>query len=172
MITVPQQHILVGRLGAPYGVRGWIKVHSFTDPIDNLLRYPDWKVRHVHEWQSISLEEGKRHHQGLVVKWAGCENREQARCYTHDWVVVPRKAFAPLMEGDYYWADLIGLQVITLTGVPLGVVDALLATGANDVIRVIDKKNKRERLLPYVSSTVQAVDLDKKILFVDWDPTF
>ncbi|OGO95501.1 MAG: hypothetical protein A3F41_02215 [Coxiella sp. RIFCSPHIGHO2_12_FULL_44_14] len=173
MITPPPQHILVGRLGAPYGVRGWIKVHSFTDPIDNLLQYPTWKIHHADQWQSIPLEESKHHHQGLIVKWVGCDNREQARCYTNDWIAVARTTFAPLREGDYYWADLIGLQVITLSGVHLGVIDALLATGANDVIRIIDKKNKRERLLPYVRSTVvHSIDLDKRIMIVDWDSTF
>lgn len=115
------------------------------------------------------MEASRTHGKFLVVKLAGCDTPEAARQYTNAFIAVDRDELPALTKGEYYWADLIGLRVVTVTGDDLGRVDSLLETGANDVLIV---KNHRERWIPYVKAVIQSIDLAHKIITVDWDPEF
>jgi 16S rRNA processing protein RimM len=165
-------YIVVGKIGAPYGVRGWVKVFSYTEQIDGLMDYDPWYTRSPkdNDWRIAPVTEAKTHGKGLVAKFKGCDDRDAAALLTGQEIAITREQLPPTEEGEYYWSDLIGLEVSTVDGVSLGKVDHLLETGANDVLVV---KGERERLIPYVMGPiVKAVDLDAGTLQVDWDPEF
>ena len=160
----------MGRFGTAYGIRGWLKVISFTDPIDNLLDYKTWHIHHNQEWQTVVIEAGKRHGQFLVVKIADCEDRDQALTFTNDLIAVPRDELTPLKHGEYYWTDLVGLRVLNQKGIELGKIDHLIETGSNDVMIVKDADT--ERLVPYTNNVVKSINLDSQEMHVDWDEDF
>ena len=161
------KRIIVGRLGAPYGVRGWLKVTSFTDPLDNLLGFPSWELQHQGQWRTVQCQDSKVQGHTLMVKLSECDNPEQAREYTHDLIAVPRDALAHLENGEYYWTDLIGLRVVNLNNEPLGTIDSMIETGSNDVM--IIKNNQEELLLPYRDEVVKSIDLEQGTMVVDWN---
>ena len=161
--------IVLGKLSAPFGVRGWIKVTSFTEPAERILEYKDWRVVKDESVQTLKLLQGKPHGKFMVVQFDGINDRDKAATLTHAEIQVPRSQL-PESDDGYYWVDLIGLKVITKEGVELGVVDSMMETGANDVLVL---KGDRERLIPWIENEVIAqVDLASKTLTVDWDPEF
>lgn len=168
------QYLVVGKVGAPYGVRGWVKLYSFTEPSDNLLDYDPWytisKSRGDSDWVIAPVTEAKTHGKGFVAKFKGSEDRDAAARLSGQEIAIRRDQLPPAAKGEYYWKDLQGLAVSTVDGVSLGLVDHLLETGANDVLVV---KGDRERLIPYVvGPIVKNVDLDTGTMQVDWDPDF
>jgi len=162
--------IIMGRVAGPYGVRGWIRVVSYTEVPEMLLEYVPWYLRRGGSWQATRVAEVKRHTKGLLVRLPGCEDRDTAAGLTGSDIGVYRSQLPAPAAGEYYWDDLIGMAVRTLDGRPLGTVDHLIGTGANDVLVV---KGERERLIPFVQgSVIDAVDLDARVIRVDWDPEF
>ncbi|MCK9237592.1 MAG: ribosome maturation factor RimM [Thiopseudomonas sp.] len=167
--------VVVGKIGAVHGVRGEVKIHSFTEPVDNLLDYPQWTLRREREIKQIELASARFQGKGLVAKIKGVDDREIARTYAGFEICVPRSDFPELEEGEFYWYQLIGLQVITQDQQLLGRVDHLLETGANDVLVVkpcAGSLDGRERLLPYTDQCVIAIDLAQGIISVEWDADF
>ncbi|GAB4290429.1 MAG: ribosome maturation factor RimM [Thiohalomonadaceae bacterium] len=161
--------IVVGRIAGLFGVRGWVKVYSHTQPLDNILRYSPWLVLRDGQWLPMKPLAGRLHGKGIVAHIEGCDDRDAAAALVGCDIAIVRSQLPRAEAGEIYWADLIGLQVVTLEGVELGVVDHLLETGANDVVVV---RGERERLLPYVEQVIREVDLDSGLLRVDWDPEF
>lgn len=162
--------VVVGKIGAPYGVRGWVKVHSYTDPIDNLFGYSLLLESPKGNWQPIKVEQFKAHGDGFVAKLAMIDDRDQAALITNAQIAVMRDALPELEEDEHYWADLHGLAVYNQEDVHLGLVVDVFATGANDVIVV---QGTKEYLIPYaLGSFVLEVDLEQKIMRVDWDAEF
>ncbi len=160
----------MGRIGAPYGVRGWLHVISATEPPEALLTWSPWYLGKADQWRPIEVVEGRWHGKGLVVQLAGVDGRDAAAALKGWEIAVPRHRLPPLPEGEYYWVDLIGLQVVTEQGEPLGEIDHLLETGANDVLVV---RGERERLIPYVRDQyVREIDLAARRMVVAWDPEF
>lgn len=162
--------IVMGKIASPYGVRGWSKVVSFTDPFDNLLNYSNWEIKHQNHWQPVTVEKCKTHGKWLIVKLSGCNDREQAKHYTNDLIAINRNDLIQPKANEYYWSDLIGLTVITVEGVSLGIIDSIMETGANDVI-VVTNQDNRQILVPYIKQVVKSVDLNNKKMIVDWDPS-
>jgi 16S rRNA processing protein RimM len=178
MVSDPDGHahrdadepIIMGRIAGPYGVRGWVRVASYTEVPERLLEYAPWYLRRGEQWQPTVIAEAKRHPKGLLVRLPGCEDRETAAGLAGSDIAVHRSQLPPAAAGEYYWSDLIGLTVLTLDGRPLGTVDRLIETGANDVLVV---EGERERLIPFVQgSVIDGVDLEMRIIRVDWDPDF
>jgi 16S rRNA processing protein RimM len=162
--------VLVGEIAAPFGVKGWVKVKSFTDPPANILKYVPWTLSDGKQESVGVVLEGRPQGAMVVVRFDGIDDRDQAIGLRGMQVTVPRDVFPRAPKGQYYWADLVGLRVNTVAGVDLGLVTGLLATGANDVLEV---KGDRERLIPFVIGPyVTDVDLDAGRLTVDWDPDF
>lgn len=161
--------VVLGKFGAAYGVRGWLHLISFTDPIDTICTYKEWHVIHHNQWEILHIENSKKHGKGLIVKIKEINDRELAREYTNDEISVPRADLPNLAEGEYYWQDLIGATVITENGITLGVVKELLTTGSNDVFVVV---GERERLIPYTEGVVLKIDVTKNEIIVNWDPAF
>lgn len=163
-----EQRLTMGRFGAPYGVRGWLKVHSHTAPPENLFAYSPWWVRLAGQWVTVQVDDGKAHGKGLVAHVEGYDDPETARALVGAEIAVERGQFEPAGDGEYYWADLVGAEVVNLDGRTLGRVDHLFNNGAHDVMVVA---GERERLIPFVRGRyVTAVDVNGKRIVVDWDP--
>lgn len=167
--------ILVGRIGGPYGIKGWVKIRSYTQPAENLFSYEDYKVRRDGQWQSIVFEAGKAHGKGLVAQIVGIEDRTEAESLKGLEISVPIAELQELAADEYYWHQLEGLQVFA--GEQLfGRVDHLLETGANDVLVVRPCEgsiDQRERLIPWLrDEVVKRVDVPGSRIDVVWDAEF
>lgn len=166
----------LGSITSLYGVKGWLKVFSHTEPMENILSYSPWQLKLDGRWTPVKVEQGKRHGKGLVVKLAGCEDRDQAARYCGAAIAVERSALPDLDSEEFYWHQLEKLTVMTESGVNLGQVDYLIATGSNDVLVVkgtAESLDKRERLIPYLpDQVVKEVNLEAGTIRVDWDPEF
>jgi 16S rRNA processing protein RimM len=158
----------MGRVAAPFGVKGWIKVQVFTETVEGLLDYPTWWVGKEGSWQAFQLEEGAPHGQVVLAKLAGTEDREAVAKLKGMDIAVPRDAL-PEAKDEYYWADLVGLQVVNREGIELGRVDSLLDNGAQSVLVV---KGERERLIPFVPVHVDRVELEAGRILVDWQQDY
>jgi 16S rRNA processing protein RimM len=162
--------IIMGRIAGPYGVKGWLRVVSYTRQPDKLLEYTPWYLRRNNSWQSSGVVEAKRHGRRLLARLPGCEDRDSAAQLAGTDVGICRGQLPATAADEYYWSDLIGLPVVTLDDTVLGTVDYLIETGANDVLVV---KGERERLIPFIQGQVVAlVDLDIRVIRVDWDSDF
>ncbi len=164
-------HVVMGRIGAPYGIKGWVKLISFTDPADNLLDYRVFWIAESTGPRKIEIDEAQSQGAGLVGHISGCDVREETRGYTGKDLLLP-KSELPRLDAGYYWHQLEGLRVVNLAGEDLGVVAHLMGTGANDVVVVrgdAASVDHEERLLPYVTGqVVKEVDLAARVLRVDW----
>ncbi len=151
-------------------MRGWVKVRSYTEPADNILRYPIWQVGREPTWLSCKVAEARWQNSVLLVQLAGIDDRDRAAQLVGAEIAVPRAALPALGADEFYWADIIGLQVFTVAGVDLGVVESLLETGSNDVLVVM---GERRRLIPFIRGEVIVdVDRDQGFMRVHWDPAF
>ncbi|PYC28338.1 ribosome maturation factor RimM [Aquipseudomonas alcaligenes] len=173
--TADEDLVVLGKITSVHGVRGEVKIYSFTDPIDNLLDYPTWTLKRDGEVKQVELVSGRLQGKVLVAKFKGLDDREVARTYAGFDICVPREQLPDLEDGEFYWHQLEGLKVIDLQGQLLGRIDHLLETGANDVMVVkpcAGSLDDRERLLPYTEQCVQQVDLAAGEMRVDWDADF
>lgn len=162
--------LIVGRTCGLYGVRGWLRVSSETQPMESILRYRPWLLKVGERWTEVELEQGRPHGKGLIVKLQDVAQREAAEPYQRATIAIRREQLIPCEEGEYYWADLIGLEVLDTHGVLLGKVDYLLETGANDVLVV---KGETEVLIPFIQpDVIVEVNLQAGKLIADWDPEF
>ncbi len=171
MVSEGQEGLVrLGRIAGAYGIRGWMRVHSHTDPRENILDYSPWLLLLEGGGQrEFALVEGRRHGKSVVVRLAGVEDRDAALALIGAEIAVDRTLLPPAGEGEYYWSDLMGLEVVTPAGVKLGRVHHLMETGANDVLVV---RGERERLIPFIDQVVLEVDLDAGFIQADWDPEF
>ncbi len=162
--------VVMGRISGLYGVKGWVRVFSHTQPRDSVLGYSPWYLGIDGSWEPRAVISGRDQGKGLVARVEGCVDRDQAMALLGVEIAVRRDQLPELDEGDYYWSDLEGLRVVTTTGADLGVVDHLFETGANDVLVVV---GERERLIPYLwQDVVVKVELANRLMVVDWDPEF
>lgn len=169
----------VGRITAVYGVKGWVKVHSYTEPQENLFEYHPWFLKTKHGVKKIEIDEARPHGDAFVAHIVGVDDRDLAVQYTAADIAVERDLLPELDDGEYYWNQLEGLVVFTQFGdvrQRLGVISKLMETGANDVLVVAGDAqsiDQRERLIPYVPGQfVLNVDLEAGEVLVDWDPEF
>lgn len=161
---------MLGRVGAPHGVRGWIRVQSEARPPESILDFERWLVETSAGWQAWELVDRRITNKGLIARLAGCDDRETALALRHAAIAVERAELPTPPPGEWYWADLVGLTVETVGGTSLGRVDHLLETGANDVLVV---QGERERLIPWIADQViREVDPGAGRLVVDWDEDF
>ena len=167
MTDALRQPVVLGRIVGLFGVRGWVKVHSYTEPRDAVLDYRDWLLCRDGNWETVELADGRRHGKGVIARLQGVEDRETAAEMLGSEIGVERDALPEPEEGHYYWADLEGLTVVDKDGKGLGKVAYLMATGANDVL-VVD--GPAERLIPFVpGAVILDVDLAAGVIRVDWE---
>lgn len=164
------RRILLGRVAGAFGVRGELKLLSWTEPRDALFRYQPWTLRSGDTEREVSGVRGRDTGKVVIATFPGVDTRELAEAMNGTEIWVPRDRLPPPAPGEYYWVDLEGLAVETTEGVALGTVSHLFETGANDVMVV---SGERERLVPFVSGQyVISVDFDARKVVVDWDPDF
>lgn len=169
--------VVLGKIVSVHGIRGAIKVYSFTNPIDKILDYKKWILCNGvgTEQKEVKLLAGHLQGKLLVVQLDSLTDREEARKLAEFEICVKKDDLPILANNEYYWYQLQGLKVINQKYQLLGIVDYLLETGANDVLVVkpcIDSVDDRERLLPYIASCVLSVDLVTKELIVNWNAEF
>lgn len=164
------QQIVVGEVAGAFGVNGWVKIYSHTNPPQNILKYKPWLLTCVEGSKEYPVMSGRLHGQFVVAKFEGVNDRDQALKLKSCKITVARESLPPLDKGQYYWSDLIGLRVANLAGVDFGSIVEMLGTGANDVIVA---KGERERLIPFIiGQYVMEIKLDEGTLLVDWDAEF
>ena len=164
---VETQPVILGRISGLFGVKGWVKVYSYTEPREAVLDYDRWLLSGKDGWQDAAVAEGQRHGKTVIVRIDGYDDRDQAAGLIGTEIGIPRDEL-PETEGDqYYWSDLEGLSVVDRDGTELGKVSHLLETGANDVMVV---KGDTELLIPFaMDKVVLGVDLTKGEIRVDWE---
>ena len=165
-----QQDINVGKISGVFGVKGWVKVFSFTDIRENILNYSPWLLKKDSESRSVTVIDGKLQGKAVVAQLEGVNDRDQAATLMGWDIFISPDQLPKAAKGEYYWSELIGLAVETTLGVQLGSVEGLLETGANDVLIV---KGERGRVIPFLQGqTIINIDLDAGRMVVDWDPDF
>jgi len=182
----------LGRIGAPHGIKGWVKLISFTDPVENILDYREFILGESNlpggrgqtarqdtlkgGYECIEIDECRSQGKDIIAHISGCDDRDQARQFTGRTLQVERAALPDLSGTGYYWFQLEGLQVVNLQQERLGSVHHLMETGANDVLvvrPVVDSIDDQERLIPWLEDQViKAVDLDNRTIEVDWEKDY
>ena len=175
---VSNELVVIGEISAVFGVKGWLKVHSYTDPMDNILAYDNWWLDKKGQTRQVVIDEARRHSNGIVVHIKDVDDRDIAKTYCKSQIKIPLSAMPELSSDDYYWHQLEGLQVYLQdqagqAGLLVGTVDHLIETGANDVLVVMseseDKSESEEILIPYLlDKVVKSVDIKNKMMLVDW----
>lgn len=189
------KRVIIATITSVFGIKGWVKIASHTQPPENAFKYQPWQVQtnsqdagatvrgsgskasqQARQWQTLNVTAFKQHSKGLLAKFDGCNDRDEARRYAGLDIYVNRELMLPLEAGEYYWHDLEGLKVINQKGCLFGKVDHLLETGANDVLVIqacegsIDDK---ERLIPYLfDQVVKDIDTSRGEIRVEWDEDF
>ena len=168
MAAGERRHIVLGTIAGPHGTRGWVRVHSSTEPPENIFRYAPWQVHRGGHWTTVGVAEGRGQGRGLIARLDDCHDRDDALRYRGYEIAVERSRLPDLEDGEFYWTDLVGLRVTTTGGVDLGEVERMMETGANDVMVV---RGEIERLIPFLRGpVVQSVDIERRAIVVDWHP--
>jgi 16S rRNA processing protein RimM len=176
--------VVIGEISAVFGVKGWLKVHSYTEPFDNILAYDNWLLEKNGQTRQVVIDEARRHSNGIVVHIKDVDDRDIAKAYCKSQIKIPLSAMPELSKDDYYWHQLEGLQVYLQdeagqAGLLIGSVDHLIETGANDVLvvkpdlkgkpKLEGKSDSEEILIPYLlDKVVKSVDIDNGTMLVDW----
>jgi len=155
----------MGHVTAPFGVQGWIKVHPYTETSRALTGYATWWLGKNGAYTAFEVQEAKVHGGEVVAKLPGIDDRDAAFGLRGMEVAVPRAALPKPGRNEYYWSDLIGLNVVNTEGVAFGTVSSVLATGANDVLVV---HGDQERLIPFLKHVIRKVDLECGTIEVEW----
>ena len=159
--------MLLGRIVGLFGVRGWIKVFSYTEPREAILDYDRWFMQQDGAWQTAKVVDGKRHGKSVIAQLDGIDDRDAAAELVGRDIAIERDEMPSPEDGSYYWSDLEGLQVVHRDGTELGRVAYLLETGANDVLVL---EGEKERLIPFVAGKVILdVDIAAGVITVDWE---
>jgi len=186
--------VVMGRIVAPYGVFGWLKIVPDTEAFDGLFDYDHWWLGKGDDWRELVVETAKVHNDVIVVKLKGIDDRDAALACKGKQIAVPREQLPAAAENEYYWSDLIGVRVKNLQQVDFGLIIDVFETGANDVLVIksdqpqtavaadsaevkaaaVDatKEKQAERLLPFTAAVVLEVDIKAKTMLVDWDADF
>lgn len=168
-----EEFVPVGKITGTFGVKGWMKVFSFTEPRKNILAYSPLYLSQKGKWVEAKLIAGRVQGKGIVISLDKVDDPDQVVALIGTELAITKKQLKPLLKDEYYWSELVGLTVINQQGERLGEVDSLLETGANDVLVVKDKDQKTQCLVPFVmGDIVEKVDTNEKIIRVDWEQDY
>ncbi|AMN46488.1 16S rRNA processing protein RimM [Steroidobacter denitrificans] len=165
VVPDPERIVVLGSIGAPFGVQGWVKVRSYTEPLENILNYGVWQLGRAGQWQSCRLEDGRITGKGVLAKLARVDTPEAARLHTGADIGVARSELPPPPPGEHYWSDLEGLEALGSDGSRLGRVDHFRATPAGHVVVI---KGAREHWIPFTKDRILKVELDAGRIVFDW----
>ena len=170
------EHLIVGSITSVYGVKGWVKIFSNTDPMENIANYSPWLLKVDGQIKPLEVDSVKKHGKGLIAKLVGVDDRDVARNFCGMDILINADLLPALEEGEFYWSQLENLLVYTESDQLLGKVVRLMETGANDVLVVrgtADSIDQKERLLPYLpDQVIKEINLETGTMRVDWDPEF
>ncbi|PPI86375.1 ribosome maturation factor RimM [Candidatus Pantoea edessiphila] len=170
----PNDPVILGKIGKAYGIFGWIKIISFTETSENIFCYQPWYVYYANLWYQLEVSNWKHQDKNIIIKLKDINNRDTASKLTNHDIIVNATQLPSLDNGEYYLKDIIGCQVINLEGFIIGVVINFIETISNYIIVVQQKiKNqfkKKEFLIPFIDKIIKTVDLNTKIIQVDWEP--
>lgn len=165
-----EQKIIVGRFGSPFGVKGWIKVQSFTEPEENLLEYAHWYWLNRGEWSLIPRDNHAKHGKGWIVHLIGYDSPEAVRFLASNDIAIARSDFPALADDEFYLSDLLGFTAVNLQGVTLGKVAGFVDSGAHELLVITGTK---EYLIPLIKGLFFiSIDKPKQHITVDWDADF
>lgn len=163
--------VIMGRIAAAHGIRGWVKVQPYTEYLDSLANYSTWWVgQEDGPWHELEVQQCEVHNRTLAAQLPDCPDRTAAEKLKGLLIAVPRSSLPQHSDDEYYWSDLIGLAVVNEAGEALGTVANLLETGANQVLSV--KGEGREILIPFVSTAIKQVDVKNRTIRVDWSADY
>lgn len=161
----------MGRVASAFGIKGWVKIQPFSEYVDSLTAYKAWYLGYENgPWREVTVAQCEVHDKTLAAQFADCPDRTAAEKLKGLLIAVPRSSLPEEDEGEYYWADLIGMSVINAEDVVLGVVAELLETGANDVLIV--RGNGPDVLIPFLNSVIGEVDMAARTIRVNWSADF
>jgi len=159
--------VIMGRIAAAQGIRGWVKIQPYTEYLDSLLDYKSWWIGHEHgPWREVEVQHCEVHNKTLAAQLPDCPDRNAAEKLRGLLIAVPRSSLPQQAADEYYWSDLIGLKVVNEAGAKLGTVTSLLDTGANQVLSVQGETG--EILIPFVATAIKQVDVKNRTIRVDW----
>ncbi|MDB5988430.1 MAG: rimM [Nevskia sp.] len=167
------RRVALGRVAGVFGIKGWVKVHSYTRPIENILDYSLWSIAARQPYEAKLLE-GRIHGHGLVARITGAdgapiEDRDLAAALLDAEISVEQSQLPKAPAGTWYWSELIGLAVQTVAGEPLGRVTSVFENGAQDVLVIVD--GDTERMIPFVQGPIiQSVDTAAGVIVAEWSP--
>ena len=175
-----EKRIALGHIASVFGVKGWLKIHSNTSPMENILNYPNWILERNGQLMTVKIDQAKPHGKGLVAHIVGCDDRKVARNYCGYAITVHADEMPELEDDEIYWHQLESLDVFSRNAagdnILLGKVSHLMETGANDVLVIAPSKgsiDRKERLVPWlIGQVVLDVNPEKGFIRVDWDPEF
>lgn len=157
--------IVLGRIAAPFGIKGWVRVQPYSEDPGTLMDFGSWRIGRGDQYMQYTVEAIQDHGNALVAKLAGIDDRDAAYALRGKEVSVERVGLPPPEDNEFYWSDLVGLRAVNHDGVELGKIDSLMETGAHDVLVI---KGEREHLVPFVAAFVGKVDLAGGTIEVDW----
>jgi 16S rRNA processing protein RimM len=167
-VNSAQNLVALGYISAVHGIKGWVKVNSWTRPMEAILQYQPWLLGE--DKTPVKIVDGRKQGKGVAALLPGFLDREQAATLVGKQIFVRRDQMPATEADEYYWSDLEGLDVHTTGGQVLGRVERLMETGANDVLVI---RGNREHLIPFIQGQyVKRVDLEERLIEVDWDPEF
>ncbi|NRA71395.1 MAG: ribosome maturation factor RimM [Gammaproteobacteria bacterium] len=171
------ENVLLGCIGAPYGIKGWMKITTYTESPESIFDYSPWLLEVAGKWCEVEVAEWRTHGKGVVARFADSDDRNEAVRLTGCKIAIKNEQLQTLDDNDFYWRELIGMEVKNTKGYHFGHVDALMETGSNDVLQVKanirDAFGKKERLIPLVDGQVVInINRETRLIEVDWDPDF
>jgi len=175
-VNSEQDITILGKVSTAFGIKGWVKVYSYTQPMTNILEYPVWLLKVNGQWKEYKLRDSRPQGKGLAAALEGINDRDQALALSQVEIGVPTSDLPELDENEHYWFQLEGLKVKHTDGQLLGQVKELFDSGGGNQVMVVTQcegsVDKQQRLIPFVDAIVLDVDLDGGEVQVDWDPDF
>lgn len=171
-----QELTILGKVTTAFGIKGWVKVYSYTDPMTNILNYPNWLLHIGGEWRAFRVNDSQLQTKGLAVALEGINDRDAALALSQVEIAVPTSELPELEDDEYYWFQLQGLKVVNTHGDWLGQVKELLDSGGGNQVMVVSacegSIDRQQRLIPYAETIVLEVDTEQGEILVDWEADF
>ncbi|WP_343192021.1 ribosome maturation factor RimM [Buchnera aphidicola (Formosaphis micheliae)] len=169
-INKPIYPCIIGKLGATYGILGWIKLFSFTSQKNNILKYSPLLINYNYKWITLNIENKKYHKNFILIKIKNIDDQNQAKKLTNSYIVIEKNMLPKLKSNEYYWNDIINCNVISINNDYIGKVIKIIQTGSNDILIIKQKKTKKEILIPFLyQSVIKKIDIIHQLIIVNWN---
>lgn len=173
-----EEIVVIGKITSAFGVKGGVKVFSYTQPRLNILNYNPWLLKIDGQWQSVKLKSGRQQGKTIAAYLDGVADRNQAEGLSGTEIGVYAGQLPEPSPDEFYWRELEGMRVINTEGVDFGIVSHLIETGSNDVLVVKETaeqtngKERKERMVPFIADAIVEVSREERKITVEWDADF